>query len=110
MSRIFYDHLVILEEIEVELDRIDMDREERAEVESLIDQIIHHRVLDRILTHLPRHHHADFLTRFHRAPYDPKLLDWLEERIDQSVQEHIKDEVASLKAEILKDIRPKKKK
>lgn len=105
MSKLFYDHLIVFEEIEVELDQLKLDREEREEVEKLIDELIHHRVLDRILTYLPRHHHAEFLTKFHAAPYDHKLLSYLDARIEASVEEHVKDEVEKLKEEILQDIK-----
>lgn len=112
MSKVFYDHLIVLEEVELELDKLDLDRGERDELEHLIDELVHHRVLDRILIQLPRHHHADFLDRFHRAPHDQYLLQWLDERIEESVEDHIKtvedhikNELVKLKEEILQDIR-----
>lgn len=109
MSKIFYDKFVILEEVEVELKKLEMESEEREEVEHLIEEMIHHRVLDRILTYLPRHHHAEFLDRFHKAPYDEALIRYLDQRIEKSVKEHVEEEIEKLKKEILEDLRASKK-
>ena len=110
MSKIFYDHLIFFEEIEIELDKLNLGAEERHELERLVDEIVHHRVFDRILTHMPQKHHRQFLEAFHKAPHDPKLLDFLNERIEESVQKHIQDEAKKLKKELLEDIRATKKK
>lgn len=108
MSKIFYDVHIHLEEIEIELDKLGIEHEEKQEMEHLIEEMVHHRVLDRLLTHLPRQHHAEFLDRFHKTPYDEKLLSWLDARIEKSVEEHVKDEMEKLKKEILQDIRSSK--
>lgn len=105
MSKLFFDHLIEFEEVEIELKGLDLGSEEKKELEQLIDSMVHHRVIDRILTHLPRHHHAEFIESFHKAPYDPKLLSWINQRIKASVEEHVKDEIKKLKQEILEDIR-----
>lgn len=110
MSKIFYDKYIVLEEIEVELDKLEMDHEERQELEHLIDEMIHHRVMDRLLTHLPRHHHAEFLDRFDRRPYDEALVRYLDQRIEKSVKEHIEEEIEKLKKEILEDLKLSSKK
>lgn len=104
MSKIWYDHLIIFEEIEIELDKLKIDRDERRELEHLIEEMIHHRVMDRVLTHLPRKHHKEFLTRFAKTPHDPGLIHYLNEKIEESVEEHIKNEMAKLKKEILRDL------
>lgn len=109
MSRIFYDHFIVLEDIEFELNQLDLDREEREEINQLIEEIIHYRILQRILTHLPRHHHAEFLEAFHRHPHDPNLLDYIDHRIEESIEAHLKDEIKNLKKEILEEIHPKQK-
>lgn len=110
MSKIFYDRFIILEEVEIELDKLGMEYEEREEIEHLIEEMVHHRVFDRLLTHLPRHHHAEFLDRFHKAPYDDSLIAYLEERIEKSVKEHVEEEMERLKKEILEDLKESRKK
>lgn len=105
MSRVFYDRFIILEEIDVELDNLGLETEERQELNQLIDEMIHHRVLDRILTHLPKKHHTEFLERFHKAPYDESLIDYLNEKVERSVEEHVREEMEKLRKEILEDIK-----
>lgn len=110
MSKVFYDVHIHLEEIEIELDKLELEHEEKQELGHLIDEMIHYRIMDRILTHLPREHHTEFLSRFKRAPYDHSLLAWLDSRIEKSVEEHVKEEMEKLKKEILEDIKSSKKK
>lgn len=104
MSKIFYDHLIILEEVEIELGKLELDRDERRELEGLIEEILHHRVLERILSELPRVHHEEFLEKFSQSPHGHHLIEYLNERIEKSVEEHIKEEVERVKKEIMADI------
>lgn len=110
MAKVFYDHLIEFEEVEIELKRLELGAEEKKELEQLIESMVHHRVMDRILTHLPRHHHTEFIDKFYKTPYDPRLLAWIDQKIEASVEEHLKDELKKLKQEILEDIRSSKKK
>lgn len=110
MSKIFYDKLIVLEEIEVEINQLGLEHDEKKELEHLIDEIIHHRIIDRVLSHLPPQHHEEFLQRFHAAPYDHTLIDYINARVDRRVEEVIHEEVQKLKAEILEDIKSSKKK
>ncbi|MAG59848.1 hypothetical protein CMO96_03625 [Candidatus Woesebacteria bacterium] len=110
MSKIFYDKYIVLAEVEVGLRKLDLEHEEKQELEHLIDEMVHHRVFDRILTHLPKDHHTEFLDRFHKAPYDAELIDYVDDRIEESVEKHVKDEMEKLKKEILGDIKASKKK
>lgn len=104
MSNIFYHHLIIFEELEKELDQLNLDNEERQEIELLMEEILHHRIIDRILTVLPRAHHEEFLTKFHQAPHDQQLIDYIDARIEESIENHIKDEVEKIKEEIKNEV------
>lgn len=105
MSKLFFDKFIEFEEIEIELKGAGLPLEEKREIERLIDEMVHHRVLDRLLTHLPREHHEEFLKKFHQAPFDESLIAYLDEKIEDSVEKHIKDEMAKVKEEILEDIK-----
>ncbi len=109
MSRVFYDRFIVFEGVEREMDKLGLDAEERQELEQLVDELVHFRVVDRILSHLPRNFHAEFLDKFHKAPWDEDLLAYLDERVEESVEEHVKDEVGKLKKEILADLKSRKK-
>lgn len=107
MSRVFYDRFIVFGEVEQEMDNLELDTEERHELERLIDELVHFRVVDRILRQLPRHFHAEFLDKFHKAPWDEELLAYLDERVEESVEKHVKEEVEKLKKEILEDLKPR---
>ena len=105
MSKIWYDHLIILEEVDVELGKLDLEHEEKEELQHLIEEMVHHRVLDRVLQVLPREHHENFLQEFKKRPHDVALIHYIDERIDESVERHIQEEIGKLKEEILADLR-----
>jgi hypothetical protein len=105
MSKIFYDHLITLEEIEIHIKESVETYEERRELWQIVDEIVHHRVLGCILDHLPHNHHQEFLQKFHSCPYDEGLLDYLRERIKKDVEEIIRKETENLASEILKEIK-----
>jgi hypothetical protein len=101
---LFYDHLIIFEDFESEIKDVVETSEEKEELWQLVDEIIHHTVLDCILDRLPEEHHHDFLCMFHKCPYDETLLDFLNELIEESIESVITEEVDSLKKELLLEI------
>lgn len=108
MSKIFYDHLIVLEEVEAEIKKTAETSEEREELWQLVDEIIHHRVLGSILDKLPGEHHGEFLEKFHKAPHDESLIDYLKEKIGENIEEVIRQEMGDLAYEILEEIRKDK--
>ena len=105
--KLFYDHLIVREEIEIELAKV--SSEEREELLRLIEEHLDHRILDVILTHLPKTKHENFLTKFHQAPHDKKLLDYLKKEIEADIEEKIRAEGEAVKKEILAEIKRAKK-
>ncbi|KKQ43406.1 MAG: hypothetical protein US60_C0002G0014 [Microgenomates group bacterium GW2011_GWC1_37_8] len=105
MSKIFYDHLIILEEIEVHIGNIAKTFEEKEEIWKLIDELIHYRVFNLILDHLPRDHNEEFIEKFHKAPYDGRLLTFINERTQQDMEKVIRQEIKLLENEILEEIK-----
>ncbi len=109
MSRIFYDHLIIFEEVDREIKNVTDLAEEREELWQLIDEIIHHRVLASILDILPREHHEEFLLSFHESPYSDTHIVYLNKMIKGDIEELLRNEIKSIEAEILHEIRGKGK-
>jgi hypothetical protein len=105
MSKIFYDHLIIREEITAQLDLHKIDPEEREELLEIIDETLHHATLNVILNHLPKEHHSEFMTRFHAAPHDESLLDYLQQKITTDIRSEIKLQAQKIKKEILQEIK-----
>lgn len=110
MSKLFFDHLISLEDVEKEINKSATSHEERDELWHLVDEIVHHRVMGCILDKLPRKSHREFLEMFHDHPHDEILIDYLKTKIGGNVEELIKQETGNLAFEILNEIRIKAEK
>lgn len=101
MSKLFFDHLLVLEEVEVFINRKPISKEEKEELWKLIDGVIQTRVMDVVLTKLPRKHHEEFLEKFSSFPHDERLLEYLKEKVED-IEEEIKKEVKLLEKDFVK--------
>jgi len=108
MSKIFYDHLIIIEEITLVLDKHNLNIKERQEILNYVDQSMHHHILDTILTHLPKHHHEQFLSKFHAAPHDTKLIEFIKEKVNIDIEKEILKVANKVKKEVIKLIKKSK--
>lgn len=108
MSKVFYDRFIILTEIECEINQKSLSPSEKEELWALIDEIIHHRILGCVLDTLSAHHHHDFLTRFHQAPHDEGLIEYLKEKTGTNIETLLHKEVAVVTNELLEEFRGKK--
>jgi len=107
MSKIFYDDLVIFESLEVHIKNISQTPEEKEELWRIVDETLHHRMMGCILDYLPEELHEEFLEKFHLAPHDEGLFDYLNEKTQKDIRAFIKEEVSKLEQELLKELRPK---
>lgn len=106
MSKLFYDHILKLEQIEKTINQIPLDHEEKIEIFKIIDGITHYRILHCILTELPQDQHKAFLTRFQQAPFDEEILDFIEDNTQKDIIEELKSELESLNQEIILALSP----
>ena len=109
MSKIFYDHLVVRGEVIIELDRYHFSVEEKEELVKIIDETLHHHVLDTILTHLPKEKHPEFLKKFHAVPHDEKLLEYLKIEADIDIEAKIRSRSQKAKKVLFEEIKRSKK-
>jgi len=109
MSKLFFDQLLVLDEVEGEIKKIAKTQEEKEELWGLVDEMVHHRVLGCVLDRLPRENHEEFLERFHASPQDESLLGYLKEKIGDNIDELIRQEIGDLAFELLEEIRAEKK-
>ena len=107
MSKLFFDHLIVWEEIDKEIKKVPLNREEKDELWKLLDEISSNRILTSILDKLPLEHHEEFLDRFEKAPYDEGIFTYLKEKIGENIEELIKQEIGDLAYELLQDIKRK---
>jgi hypothetical protein len=107
MSKLFFDQLVVLDDVESEIKKTAKTPEEREELWGLVDEIVHHRVLDCVFDRLPKKSHQEFLEKYHSAPFDEELVGYLKKEIGENVEEIIKTEIGGLAFELLEEIRGK---
>jgi hypothetical protein len=106
MSKLFFDRLIELKEIDKQIKKVVKTAEEREELWALVDEIVHHKVMGCILDKLPREHHEEFLELFHRSPHDEELLfTYLRGKVGDNIESLIKQEIGVFSADLLKDIK-----
>lgn len=97
MSKLFFDHLLQLDDFDREIKKVAKTQEEREELWLLVDEIIHHKALGCILDRLPRENHEEFLEMFHKAPHDEEyLFGYLRAKIGKNIEELLKQELGEL--------------
>ncbi len=98
MAKLFYDHLIVIEEITAMVgnDKKTLD---------LVDQILQNEILDVILTYLPRELHEEFLQKFHAAPHDMKLLQYLADHSPVNIELAILDRANKTKRKLLVQVK-----
>ena len=103
MSTLFYDHLIVIEELEAVVGK-------NKKILALCDQILQQEILDVIFTYLPREYHEEFLIKFHANPADAKLLDYLNAHAAVNVELAILDRANKTKKKLLAEVKKHTKK
>ena len=109
MSKIFFDHLIELETVEAEIKRVSKTQEEKEELWSIVDDIINHKILEFILDKLSIQKHGEFLEKFHKAPHDTDLINYLSEKIGENIEELLRQELGNIAYTLLNEISGKTK-
>ena len=108
MSKLFFDHLVSLEEVEIEIRKNASSKEEREELWKLVDGIVNHKVMEKVLDNLPRDNHEEFLELFHKCPYDEQVIfGYLKGKTMQDIEEVLRKDLENIGIDILKEIKPR---
>ena len=103
----WYSHLIEIESIIIELDKMDLSKEEKLHLTSLVDSSLHHTILDAILSELQETDKRIFLTHLKEDNHD-KIWQFLNEKID-GVEDKIKKAAEDLKKELHKDLKEAKR-
>ncbi|MGD8744646.1 MAG: hypothetical protein PVJ52_03570 [Candidatus Woesebacteria bacterium] len=109
MSKVFYDHLIGLEDLEREINSVFEGSEEKEELWQLVDEIIHHRVLGCVLDNLPHEHHEEFISNFHESPHDETHFEYLEQKTEGGIVKEIKISIKQIGDELVSLIEDLKK-
>lgn len=110
MAKIFYDHLISFAGVESTLKGYSLQKEEYDELVKIADETIHHRILNIILTKLPKEKHELFLESFYASPANKKLLDFLKKEAGPEVETEIGNEGKKVIKEIIAEINKSKRK
>ena len=102
----FYSHLIEVESIIVELDKMGLSDREKLHLASLVDSSLHHIILDAVLSELSEEDKQKFLVHFKNNDHD-KIWQLLNEKVDK-IEEKIKTCADDLKKELHKDLKEAK--
>ncbi len=100
MSKVFYDHLIVIGDIIEEIEILQISDSEKDSARKMVDEIVHHQVLDTILMMLPSSFHKEFLARFHECPFALEHLVYLENRTDKNVKAELISTGKKIKREL----------
>ena len=99
----FYSHLIEIESIVVELNKMDLTKEQKIHLSALIDSSLHHTILDAVLFELSPQDKKVFLKTLEENDHS-KIWKFLNDRVDK-IEEKIKRAAEDLKQELHKDLK-----
>ena len=103
----FYTELVDIESIIVELDKLELSKEERLHLAKIIDSSLHNVILDAILSQLQEDDKKIFLKHLKENDH-MGIWRFLKGKID-GVEKKIREAAGELKLELHKDLKNTKK-
>lgn len=99
----FYSHLITVESIVTELDKLDLSLDQKTHLTTLIDSSLHHTILDAVLSELAPKDKKVFLDHLKKDDKG-KVWQFLNEKVD-NIEEKIKKAADDLKEELHKDLK-----
>ncbi len=105
----FYQKYIVIESLIEELHGMDLSNEERHHLSTLLDSSLHHAILDEILSNLSEPDKNVFLLKINQNPDDEKLMEFLNQRIE-NIEGKIRKVSNDLIKEMHKDIKEAKQK
>lgn len=102
----FYSHLIKIESILTELDKLDLDYQQKHHLTKLLDSSLHHTVLDAILSQLSDQDKRSFMLHL-KGEDEDKIWEFLNKKIEK-VEEKIKKAAEDLRNQLHEDIKKAK--
>ncbi len=102
MKKHFYSEVVETSSISLALADMDISNEERKHLIDLVEENLHHAILDAVLSELSDKDKQEFIELFAQGE-DEKVWILLKDRVD-NIEEKIKKTADDLKKELHKDI------
>lgn len=104
----FYSHIIELDTVLFELNKLDISSSEKAHLVELVDSNLHQAILEEVLSHLNEEEKIAFLEHMAEERYSD-IWQLLEKRIDH-VEDKIKKIAEEVKDELHEDINEAKTK
>lgn len=102
---LFYSHLLSdLEKIEDAIGKLPVSQKEKREARVLIQETIHHTVVDIILEHLEEIHHERVLFEISRAPQNRAILNLVKNLSGKDIELVLGTRLQELQIELLEDL------
>lgn len=95
-----------VDDLHAELENMEMSDEEKIHILKLIDESIHHTILDAILSELSEEDKKEFLKHLDSDDHD-KIWEFVNEKID-NIEDKIKKAAQDIKEELHGDVRSAK--
>lgn len=99
----FYTHLIEIESIIIEFDKLDLTTEHKVHLAGLIDSSLHYKILDAILSALSPQDKQVFLHHFKENNHS-KIWQFLNDKLD-NIEENIKKTADDLKIKLHRDLK-----
>lgn len=103
MTKVFWENLVETREIKVKISKQDLAEEEKLKLITVVEQTFHLRIIETVLSSLPKEKHKQFIDIFAKKPHDPKLLQVLKKDV-ADIEQRITKIAEALKKEILANL------
>lgn len=105
-KKVFYAYLIETSSITLELADMDLSKEERLHLLSLVNSNIHNSILDTVLSSLSEEDKKIFLANLNSNDHE-KIWDHLRNKVSD-IEDKIKDCIEDLKKELHKDMKEAK--
>lgn len=102
----WYTHLIEIESITEELDKMDLSSEEKLHLAHLVDSSLHHTILDAVLSQLSSKDKEIFLNHLKSEDHD-QIWQFLNDKV-QDIEVKIQMAAEELKNQLKKDLKEAK--
>lgn len=103
--KVFYSHLLVnYGELTATVENLSISRTEKTKAIDLINQTIHHAVVDAILENVDKKHHERILTRIKTTPGDPGILDLINRLIGDEIELILRRRITAIHLDLMEDL------
>lgn len=103
----FYSHLIEVQSLVIELDKMDLSPREKSHLAALIDSTLHHSILDTILEQLSPGDKEMFLRHLTENNHD-RIWKFLNEKVEK-IEDKVKITSEQLKEKLHQDLKEARK-